>query len=70
MSYNPYNQGPSAEAGYGGGYGQPVSISLNRVAVSGADGPDSAESHMPCFHRGTDALFAVTAKRAHYYSWV
>ncbi|KAK4646354.1 hypothetical protein QC761_209710 [Podospora bellae-mahoneyi] len=23
MSYNPYNQGPSAEAGYGGGYGQP-----------------------------------------------
>lgn len=23
MSYNPYNQGPSAEGGYGGGYGQP-----------------------------------------------
>lgn len=29
MSYNPYNQGPGAEAGYG--YGQPVSVSPGRA---------------------------------------
>jgi hypothetical protein len=32
MSYNPYNQGPGAEAGYG--YGQQVSVSPGRAGCS------------------------------------
>jgi hypothetical protein len=32
MSYNPYNQGPGAEAGYG--YGQGVSSSPDRAGLT------------------------------------
>jgi hypothetical protein len=45
MSYNPYNQGPTAESGYGHGhgYGQPVSVSPDAPEAQGPVQPPQFE---------------------------